>query len=468
MKQYRRQWEIRIDGKPFLTSQEFDNFRVVFDVEIFPSNSQAFADIRITNIKSTEEIAQGKSIQLLAGYVDSCDTIFTGNISNVFLERQGPNIITRMTCRGGTVVEGKRGTANSSYPPGVRIEEILNDMAKAWPLYPDFEVDQFKNYPPLSSGFVAQGDIPQILDSLKWQYGFEWSNSLGSLVINSADKPRKTTVFEINQENGMVGIPEVGRGPNGMGVNVTTRINPYLRINSQINVTARFSTYNTGDPFVIELPSDVSANGLFNVFSLRYEGDTHGDAWDIHIDGIRPESAPLPVTRQKGSLVWGAKVNEEFRKSVREMATRQGLDPNWYMAIMGFETGLSFLPSQANNAGGSARGLIQFMPETARELGTSSAELVLMTAPEQMKYVEKYFNRYRSRISSLADMYMAVLWPVATDWPIDKVIWERDGATARQYRANSGLDTNGDGKITKNEAYQRILKLLKDGEAHAA
>lgn len=133
------------------------------------------------------------------------------------------------------------------------------------------------------------------------------------------------------------------------------------------------------------------------------------------------------------------------------------------MAIMAFETGEKFKASTPNAAGGSARGLIQFMPDVARELGTTSQQLVLMTEVEQLDYVEKYFNRYLSRIKTLSDMYMAVLWPVAAGKSEDYVLWERGGKYSVQYNANSGLDRNGDGKITKAEATTRVLAAYKKG-----
>src|SRR5690606_23678861 len=123
---------------------------------------------------------------------------------------------------------------------------------------------------------------------------------------------------------------------------------------------------------------------------------------------------------------------------------------------------------QPNKAGSSARGLIQFMPDVARELGTTTQELVLMTEIEQLDYVKKYFGRYRNQIRGFPDMYMAVLWPKAMLKPMDYVIWERGTATNRQYQANSGLDINGDGKITKAEAFARIQKEFEAGKKEAA
>ena len=82
------------------------------------------------------------------------------------------------------------------------------------------------------------------------------------------------------------------------------------------------------------------------------------------------------------------------------------------MAAMAFETGRSFSAKQKNLGGGSATGLIQFMPATAAELGTSTAALAAMTEIKQLDFVEKYMAlRANGRpFKQLSDVYMAILW----------------------------------------------------------
>lgn len=462
-----RKWEIEINGQPYLVSQDGANLRVVFDVHVSVGNATSTADIRIYNLKKDHGIERFQSIVLKAGYVDKCDIIFSGGITNLFTERDGADIVTRLLCWSGTG-HNKRGTANSPpYGDNAKVTDVLRDLAKQWPLNIQIDDEQFKNAPVMPSGYSAQGDIPKLLDALAYQYNFTWTEQLGTLVIEKNDAERQTPLYEINELTGMVGIPEVTRGPAGMGVYVTARIDPTVRVNHRINITSNFSTYNTGNAFVTPREEDLSANGIFNVFTLKYEGDTHGDAWNMSIDAMRAGTAAVNDVYDGGKLVWGAKVSQDFRNRVRKMADKQKLDPNWYMAIMAFETGQTFSPS-VKNPGSSATGLIQFIESTARGLGTTTQQLKMMTAVEQLDVVEKYFDQYAGRIRSLADMYMAVLWPNAITWNADAVIFDRDGATAAQYRANSGLDKNGDGKITKYEAAERVRRAFDEGMQFAA
>src|SRR5690606_18072601 len=137
---------------------------------------------------------------------------------------------------------------------------------RAWPLYIDLDPSQFTDADVFPTGYTAAGDVRDVLDSLATAFDFRWVEDRGSLVITREDLERATTVFEINQHTGMVGMPEVSRGPQGIGVDVTTRINPYIRTTSRINVQSEFSTYNTGNAYIAETSGDASANGEYNVF----------------------------------------------------------------------------------------------------------------------------------------------------------------------------------------------------------
>jgi hypothetical protein len=129
------------------------------------------------------------------------------------------------------------------------------------------------------------------------------------------------------------------------------------------------------------------------------------------------------------------------------------------MAAMAFETGESFSPSIRNQSS-SATGLIQFMPSTARNLGTTTDALAAMSAVEQLSYVERYFNPFRGRLGTLEDVYMAILWPRAVGQPNDSVLFSRP---SRAYELNSGLDRDRNGDVTKTEASAMVQAKLTKG-----
>ena len=149
--------------------------------------------------------------------------------------------------------------------------------------------------------------------------------------------------------------------------------------------------------------------------------------------------------------------NPDFKEEVNRLGTKYNVNPMALMAIMDFETGGSFDPAELNQAGSGAIGLIQFLPKTARSLGTTNAELAQMSKIEQLVYVEKYFDQFGYRLSggNVDDIYMAVLWPKAIGKPEGYVLFRRG---TKAYGQNSGLDHNEDGTITKYEAATKVRR----------
>lgn len=169
-----------------------------------------------------------------------------------------------------------------------------------------------------------------------------------------------------------------------------------------------------------------------------------------------PKTAPL---------AWGARVSPSFRAKVRDIVRPMGgCTASELMTCIAWESGRSFRPDVKNMAGSGATGLIQFMPATAKGLGTSCAALAKMTAEEQLEYVADYFSPWNGRLKTLADLYMAILWPAAIGKPDSFVLFDKtDQVHPARYRQNAGLDVDRDGRVTKQEAAAKVLALLPEG-----
>jgi hypothetical protein len=161
-----------------------------------------------------------------------------------------------------------------------------------------------------------------------------------------------------------------------------------------------------------------------------------------------------------GKIAWGAKVSAAFKVKVIEIAGDVGVDPNFLMAAMAFESVETFSPSIKNSSSG-ATGLIQFMPNTAAALGTTTAALAAMTAEDQLDYVERYFYQYKNRLQTIEDVYMAILWPAAIGLPNSHVLFSKPSVF---YQQNSGLDPSHLGFVTKEMAAARVKAKLKKGQ----
>ena len=153
-------------------------------------------------------------------------------------------------------------------------------------------------------------------------------------------------------------------------------------------------------------------------------------------------------------------VTPAFIAKVEAMAERLGTRPEYLLAVMSFESGFS--PSIRNQAGSGATGLIQFMPGTAAELGTTTDALARMSAVDQLDYVERYFNNRSDpgELNTLEGVYTTVLYGSPRPDP-DSTLFSQGTAA---YRMNAPLDLNRDGRITAGEATSFVRDRI-DGEA---
>jgi len=139
---------------------------------------------------------------------------------------------------------------------------------------------------------------------------------------------------------------------------------------------------------------------------------------------------------------------QAFGKKVEEISSRLGVKPDWLMAAMYKE---STLNHRAVNSISGATGLIQFMPSTAQQLGTTTAKLREMTNLEQLDYVYKYLRPYRFKFRGFVDVYLAIFFPVAIGKPDEYVLQTSTLSAKLIADQNQALDTDNSDTITKKE-----------------
>lgn len=148
--------------------------------------------------------------------------------------------------------------------------------------------------------------------------------------------------------------------------------------------------------------------------------------------------------------------SKAFLNKVKEIARRINCNYKDLLGVMQSESGLN---PQAVNKSSGATGLIQFMPGTAKELGTTTSALKNMSAVQQLDYVEKYLQKMKKSAGfgqmeplSGGQLYALIFLPARAHREI------LTDSSEKYYTANKGLDKNKDGKITKSELDVRIKK----------
>ncbi len=142
---------------------------------------------------------------------------------------------------------------------------------------------------------------------------------------------------------------------------------------------------------------------------------------------------------------------------IKGIALTLGIDPNWLMAVINFETAGTFSPS-IQNSYTKATGLIQFMPTTALGLNTTVSTLKEMDFFHQLDYVERYYRPYKSKIKSFVDLYLATFFPVAIGKPNNWVL-RANGITAQKIAEQNPIFNDG-GKVTVGKIKRVILSRI--------
>lgn len=165
-------------------------------------------------------------------------------------------------------------------------------------------------------------------------------------------------------------------------------------------------------------------------------------------------------TLSSGGASGAALKEPEFMPKLEKVAQSLGIDKSVLLSVMKFESNLN---PQAVNPMSRATGLIQFMPKTARGLGTTIDELFAMTATNQLDYVEKYYKSNGVKPgATVGDLYMLTFMPAAANKPDDFVLGDANGgdvfglSKSAVYNQNRIFDADQDGVFTVADVKNRI------------
>jgi peptidoglycan hydrolase-like protein with peptidoglycan-binding domain len=117
----------------------------------------------------------------------------------------------------------------------------------------------------------------------------------------------------------------------------------------------------------------------------------------------------------------------EFNDKLNKIGQKLGVDPKDLMRIMQFETAGTMSPSKQSGTS-DAVGLIQFMPDTARDLGTTTEKLAKMSAVEQLDYVYRFYDINGVKPGmGVGDLYMLTFMPRYVHEKDDTVLGREGG-----------------------------------------
>ena len=210
----------------------------------------------------------------------------------------------------------------------------------------------------------------------------------------------------------------------------------------------------------------IEVTGVLNDDTLTRMRDKVGELSSAAQEALGEEIFPAPsaddsTITASGEILKGAALlrNTDFQNKVGDIADKLGVEAGDLISLFGLETGGKYDPSIQNSIG--ATGLIQFMPRTAKRLGTSVEALARMSALQQLDYVYKYLDRGVRPYKNVTDLYMQIFYPRARSEGEDFVIGsERSDRYAKKVAEQNPYFSNRGAKeyITKADVIAKVEK----------
>ena len=281
-KQFKRLYELNITTPTGLTRTIKDlriNFEVTKSVLSYPN----LARITLYNLAPDSLSAlQTKftKIVLNAGYEGNIKLVFTGEVRNVFQERNGTDKMTTLYAGDGQR-SWQNSIFNKTFTESITVQTVIADLLNS---FSDIGTGIIEGIPSVASNLLGQtlsGSSKDILDTLADEYGFNWSITDG--IINTAPIETPLQVSEavlISAATGMIGSPTVTE----IGADVTTLLNPLLMPESAFTIESINADIQLGNLYFRDV-ARTSAEGTYKTQEVVLKGDNREGLWTSTVKG---------------------------------------------------------------------------------------------------------------------------------------------------------------------------------------
>lgn len=252
--------------------------KIEFSISKSVSSTANTAEIKLYNLAESTRNGMGKefdAVTLDAGYMPPGESgnvgiIFKGAVRDVEHKRDGPNIITTISCGDGDKAL-RRATISKSYPAGTKVTDVIEDISKELEAkgitrgefkYPDELKEKTFKRP-----YAVCGSCVRELDTIGRGNSFYWSSQNETLEIIPGDG-FVGSVALISPETGMIGTPAI----TDTGIRVKCMLNPEIRPNRRVQVQSQTLEMNAAD-------------GMYRVTDATYSGDNHTGDFVVDITG---------------------------------------------------------------------------------------------------------------------------------------------------------------------------------------
>jgi hypothetical protein len=221
-------------------------------------------------------------VELEVGYAGSRHLIYSGDLTIVYSEHDGPDIVTYITSGDGSVA-WKTSRVNFGVSAGTQVKDTLKKIAKSMTLGKGNldEVLRTASLPNVgatfSEGTTVSGAAREEFSRLADAAGFEWSIQNGVIQVKEKGKPLTQSAIRLTPESGLIGSPTVETSPP----------NPGKTKKQEKAVKCRALMIPGMVPGrKVQLESE-SFDGTYEITEVMYQGDTAGQEWGADLK-LRP------------------------------------------------------------------------------------------------------------------------------------------------------------------------------------
>lgn len=274
--------------------------RVAFDIKYTPYSDIGVAEFKFYGFDQNTNnaiIENGSIIEFSAGYVESAERLFYGEIMNVYHQRSGVDAYIRVFARSMTK-DSLSATTNKTWGPGTSYLDIVSDAVKTMDgtlvLIPEDEASWLNSLGKTeTSGYSFSGYSIELVSDLAHRFGFKIypfsaSNSRQSSGVRSQFYMCQAGAFSnarrhvISADTGMEGSPIYTTN----GVVVSARLNSAIHPCDKIVVRSDYYAASAGDPYYSNQRTYASNKvSEYYAESITHRGDLETGLWTTTIVG---------------------------------------------------------------------------------------------------------------------------------------------------------------------------------------
>lgn len=223
-------------------------FTVEFDIVRNTLSSANVCQIRIYNLSmvhrnqlrfNAENYGEFRGVILQAGYGTNLSTIFQGNVSQAWSQRDGTNFITQIECYDGGFAF-VNSTVNMTFPAGTPRAAVIKGVAGT---LQNTTTGAIGNIPgTLPRGNSYSGNSANILRELSGGSFFIDGGNVNVLATNEY-LARISGITQVDASSGLLGTPQLEQTT----VRFEMVFEPKLQVAQKIRLNSRTEPYFNGD-----------------------------------------------------------------------------------------------------------------------------------------------------------------------------------------------------------------------------